>query len=90
MRLYQPLTKSNGRVPHHVKVRNNPFYGIHGADWVKNESASLFNAEHEHAQPHNHVQQRVRRLSRKVLWSILAVIGMLVVGFILYSLAINL
>ncbi|BDZ31442.1 hypothetical protein RA086_09500 [Lactiplantibacillus sp. WILCCON 0030] len=90
MRLYQPLAKHNGRVPHHVKVRNNPFYGTHGADWVKNESASLFNAEHEHSQAHLHLQRRVGQATYNVIWMVLAVIGMLLGGFIIYSLAINL
>lgn len=89
MRLYQPLTKHNGRVPRSGKVRNNPFYGIHGADWVKNESASLFNAEHEQAQPHHQLHRRVGQTTRKILWAMLIVIGMLIIGFILYSLAIN-
>lgn len=90
MRLYQPLTKSNGRVPRSGKAHNNPFYGVHGADWVKNESASLFNAEHEHAQPHYQLHQRLGRTTKMLLWATLVVIGMLIIGFILYSLAINL
>ncbi len=34
MRRYQPLTKSNGRVPHSLNHNTNPYYGQHGADWV--------------------------------------------------------
>ncbi|MCG0738757.1 hypothetical protein IMAU70004_01809 [Lactiplantibacillus plantarum] len=50
MRRYQPLTKSNGRVPHSLNHNTNPYYGQHGADWVKDTNASLFNAQHEHLQ----------------------------------------
>jgi len=89
MRLYQPLAKHNGRVPHHVKAHNNPFYGTRGADWVKNESASLFNAEHEHSQANLQLQHRIGQATTHVIWVILAVIAMLLGGFIIYSLALN-
>lgn len=89
MRRYQPLTKSDGRVPHSISHNTNPYYGQRGADWVKNTNASLFNAQHERSQTKLHVEQRVSHNVHQLLWLIVAVIAMLVGGFILFSLAIN-
>ncbi|WEZ94945.1 hypothetical protein P3T69_02450 [Lactiplantibacillus plantarum] len=70
MRRYQPLTKSNGWVPHSLNHNTNPYYGQHGADWVKDTNASLFNAQHEHLQSKSHVERRVRHNVRQVCgWS---------------------
>lgn len=89
MRRYQPLTKSNGRAPHSLNHNTNPYYGQHGADWVKDTNASLFNAQHEHLQSKSHVERRVRHNVRQVLWVVVAILAMLLGGFILFSLAIN-
>ena len=90
MRLYKPLTKPDGRVPRSGKRHTNPYYGQRGADWVKNANASLFNAQHEHSHTKLHLQHRLSQVTRNVVFVILAVIGMVVGGFIIYSLALSL
>ncbi|KRL48002.1 hypothetical protein [Lactiplantibacillus paraplantarum] len=89
MRRYQPSPKSNGRVHHSISHNTNPYYGQRGADWVKNTNASLFNAQHERSQAKNHVERQVRHSMRQVLWVVVAIITMLLGGFILFSFAIN-
>lgn len=89
MRRYQPLTKPDGRVPHSTSHHTNPYYGTHGADWVKNTNASLFNAKQTHSLAKRETEQRVSQRARQLLWLVLAIIAMVLGGFILFSLAIN-
>ena len=43
----------------------------------------------EHLQSKSHVERRVRHNVRQVLWVVVAILAMLLGGFILFSLAIN-
>jgi len=90
MRLYKPLANHDGRAYRHGDRHINPFYGQHGADWVKNGNASLYNAQHEHSPANSHLQKRVSRIVLTSLWVVIAIVVMLVGGFIVYSLALNL
>lgn len=89
MRLYKPLAKHDGRVPRSTSRHTNPFYGSHGADWLKDGDGSLYNAQHEHSNRKLHVEHQVSHVTFNVMWSIVAIIVMLVGGFIVFSLAIN-
>ncbi|AVK60834.1 hypothetical protein C5Z25_03290 [Lactobacillus sp. CBA3605] len=88
MQLYKPLARHDGRTDRHRSI--NPYYGKNGADWVKNANASLFNAQHDHSQAKLHLQYRFGRAAYNVLWLVIAILVMLVGGFIIYSLALNL
>jgi len=90
MRLYKPLTDHDGRANRQGNQHSNPYYGQHGADWVKDANASLYNAQHEHSQPKLRRQRRISRLLLNSLLVVLAIIVMIVGGFIVYSLALNL
>ncbi|MFC6181513.1 hypothetical protein [Lactiplantibacillus daowaiensis] len=90
MRLYKPVTNHNGRANRADNRHINPYYGQHGAEWVKNGNASLYNAQHEHSQAKLHLQHRFGTVAYNVLWVIVAIIVMIVGGFIVYSLALNL
>ena len=89
MRRYQPLTNPNGRVLRSTNQTTNPYYGQRGADWIKDTNASLFNAQHEHSQTKLHLERQVNQITHRILKIILAILAMLVGGFILFSLAIN-
>ncbi|VDG19110.1 hypothetical protein [Lactiplantibacillus mudanjiangensis] len=89
MHLYKPVTKTDGRANRADNRHINPYYGQHGAAWVKNGNASLYNAEHEHSQAKLHLQHRFGKAMYNVLWAVIAIILMLVGGLIIYSLAIN-
>jgi len=89
MRRYQPLTNPNGRVPRSTNQTANPYYGQRGADWIKDTNASLFNAQHERSQTKLHLERQVNQITHRILKIILAILTMLVGGFILFSLAIN-
>ncbi|WP_262338590.1 hypothetical protein [Lactiplantibacillus plantarum] len=45
--------------------------------------------QHEHLQSKSHVERRVRHNVRQVLWVVVVILAMLLGGFILFSLAIN-
>ncbi len=89
MRRYQPFTNPNGRVLRSTNQTTNPYYGQRGADWIKDTNASLFNAQHEHSQAKSHFEYHVTNVTHHIVWAIVAILAMLVGGFILYSLAIN-
>ncbi|RRK10814.1 hypothetical protein D1831_05800 [Lactiplantibacillus garii] len=90
MRLYKPLTKPDGRVHSTGERHTNPYYGKRGADWVKDTNASLYNAQHEHSQARLHLEHRVSQITRNVIFTVLAILGMIVGGFIIYSIALSL
>lgn len=89
MRLYKPLTKPNGRVLRSVNHHTNPYYGQRGANWVRDTNASLFNAQHEASQTRLHLEHRFYQVTHNVLWLVLATVAMVLGGFIIYSIALN-
>ncbi|WP_338208846.1 hypothetical protein [Lactiplantibacillus paraxiangfangensis] len=90
MRLYKPLTKPDGRVQHTGARHTNPYYGKRGAEWVKDTNASLYNAQHEHSQSRYDIERRVSRMTRYTVFTVLIVLAMIIVGFIIYSIALSL
>lgn len=91
MRLYHPLTKPDGRVQRSKNQNTNPYFGKRGAEWVKDSNASLYSAQREHTnRDWRQVQHRVNRTTLNVIWTIVAILVMIVIGFVIYAIALGL
>lgn len=91
MRKYRSLTNPDGST-HSAKQHVNPYYGKRGADWVQNSNASLFSANHERTQNNGwrHVETWFSRSVKIAIWVLIGAVVMVVVGFIIYALALGL